>query len=553
MEEQNAQQMSSVKPEKPADAAEVELDLIAKDSKEVVALDPGPPVHDQTNFLPFRQLMIVYGGLALAIFLAALDQLIVVTASPKIVADFNGLSLISWIFNAYSLTSTSLMPVYGRFSDVFGRKVTILFAIAAFELGSLLAGVSQSMTQLIVFRAIQGVGAGGIQAMVFVIIGDIVSLQERGKYQGIIGAVWGLSGVVGPLVGGAFSDHISWRWCFLINLPLGAISAAVIFFFLKLKSVPGNARSKLARIDWLGTLAIVTATTFVLLPTIWGGSTYAWNSPIVIGFYCAAAVVIAIFFYIETYVAKEPVIPFNLFKNQSVSAGLACSFFYGGIFFGILSYISVYFQVVRGDTATASGLALIPWMFSLVITSAVSGIFISITGLYRPFIWSGGVLMTVGVGLFYRWDASISKAEVIGELIFLGFALGLSMQTFILALQASAPYKDLAITIALAAFFRSMGGVLANAIGAALFNNSLFGTLDSLNLSPDVYASASRDPLFVYSLPPGQLRDDITEGYVNAIKLTFLACIPFGMCCFFVSGFIKHYSLKKTGGPSPME
>lgn len=392
--------------EKPTDATFTNIESIngPTTTKEIAALDPGIPVIDQTNLLPFRQLMIVYTGLALAMFLAALDQLIVTTAAPKIVAEFDGLTLISWIFNAYQLTSTSLMPVYGRFSDVFGRKVAILFAIITFEVGSLLSGIAQSMTQLIVFRAIQGIGAGGIMSMVFVIIADIVPLRERGKYQGIIGAVWGLSGVLGPLVGGAFADHVTWRWCFFINIPIGVISGIVIFFFLKLKSVPGDIRSKLARIDWWGTLAIVTAITLVLLPTIWGGSTYAWGSAIEISLYCVAAVVVCIFLYIEGYVAKEPVVPFHLFKNISVSASLATNFFFGANFFGILSYISIYFQVVRGDSATTSGIELIPWMFALVITGTVSGIITSITGKYRPFIWASGCLITVGAGLCYTWS-----------------------------------------------------------------------------------------------------------------------------------------------------
>ncbi|RUS12456.1 major facilitator superfamily domain-containing protein, partial [Endogone sp. FLAS-F59071] len=294
-------------------------------------------------------------------------------------------------------------------------------------------------------------------AMVFVIIADIVLLRDRGKYQGIIGAVWGLSGVLGPLVGGAFADHVTWRWCFFINIPIGVISAVVIFFFLKLKSVPGNIRSKLARIDCWGTLAIVTAITLILLPTIWGGTTYAWSSVIEISLYCVAAVVIGIFLYDEGYLAKEPVVPFLLFKNISVSAALTTNFFFGANVFGL------------------SRIELIPWMFALVITGTVAGI-----------ITSPGLP---------------SKGQIIGELIFQGFALGIGMQTIIIALQASVGYKDIAIATALITFFRSMGSVIGSAICSALFNNRLLSGLDSLNLSPEIYGPASSDPLFVYFLP----------------------------------------------------
>ncbi|CAG8693633.1 24703_t:CDS:2, partial [Dentiscutata erythropus] len=255
------------------------------------------------------ELFLVTLGLGFAIFLAALDQTIVSTALPKIASDFNGLDQLSWVATSYLLTSTSFQPIYGSLADIFGRKATFLFTIIIFEFGSLLCGVANSMVSMIIYRAIAGIGGGGIIGLVTIIITDIVSAKDQGKYQGLIGACFGIASVAGPLIGGAFTDHVSWRWCFFINLPLGAITILAVIVFLHMKRQTGSLLGKFKRIDFLGIIIMIAATVCLLLPLNWGGSTYAWNSPVIIALLCAGVVGYIIFGLVEIYVASEPVAP----------------------------------------------------------------------------------------------------------------------------------------------------------------------------------------------------------------------------------------------------
>eukprot|EP00842_Homolaphlyctis_polyrhiza_P001891 jgi/Hompol1/2702/HPOL_006135-RA len=333
-------------------------------------------------------------SMVLGTFLFSLDQTIVSTAIPSIVGEFQALDQIAWIGTSFLITSTSFSPLYGRFADIFGRKPTFLAAIIIFEIGSVICAAANSMNMLIVGRAVAGIGGGGMYSLILIIIADIVSLRDRGKFQGLLGAAFGLSSVAGPLMGGVFTDSLTWRWCFWINLPIGAITLLVALFLLKFPAPEGSMVSKLKRIDALGTLIVVAATTCLLIPLQYGGTTWAWSDWRTISMLVASAAIYAIFALVEIYVADEPVIPPSMFENRSVYALIAYTVFLGASFFGLVYFLPTYFQLVNGDSATTAGLETIPLIGGAVVFSITSGILVSKFGYYTPFIFFGSVVLT---------------------------------------------------------------------------------------------------------------------------------------------------------------
>ncbi|KAF9368541.1 hypothetical protein CPB97_004500 [Podila verticillata] len=517
------------------------------------SLDPGPsyPSHEVVT-LPFKQLMVVFIGLMLGIFLSSLDQTIVSVCTTKIANDFHALNQIPWVGTAYLLTSTAFQPLYGRFSDIFGRKPTFLFAISVFLLGSALCGAAQNMIMMIVARGIAGVGAGGIMSMVMIIITDLVSLRDRGKYQGIIGAVFGFSSVIGPLLGGVFTDKASWRWAFFINLPIGAITLIAVIKLLHLPHQSGSFKEKAKRIDVLGSLSLVAGLVLILLPLNWGGSTYAWNSPLVIGLFCAGFVVLFIFCMIEWKQAVEPIIPFRLFKSITNAAVFATCFFIGMGFFGIMFFMPLYFQIVRQETATSAGLEMLPLIVGLLIASIGSGVMVSKWGQYRPFIWVGLALCTTGTGLLTLLTPDSSRGTIIGYLFIVGFGLGCSMQTTMLAIQSSVETKDIAVATANATFFRTVGSVLGVAITGTVFNNQVKNNLAPLiAVNPDV-AKVIVDSYLAPTFGP-EMEREILNAYMGALRHSFIVCIPFMGLAFLCSMLIRHHKLRRARGPTPME
>ncbi|KAG0292458.1 hypothetical protein BGZ98_002566 [Dissophora globulifera] len=523
------------------------IDVVDGDSEEPVAEGTG-----ETVSLPFKQLMVVFIGLMLGIFLSSLDQTIVSVCTTKIANEFHSLSEIPWVGTAYLLTSTAFQPLYGRFSDIFGRKSTFLFAITVFLIGSALCGAAQNMTWIIIARGIAGIGAGGIMSMVMIIITDIVSLRDRGKYQGIIGATFGFSSVIGPLLGGVFTDKASWRWAFFINLPIGAITIAAVVKLLHLPHTKGSFREKIRRIDFLGSLTLVIGLVLVLLPLNWGGSTYAWNSPLVVGLFCAGGAVLLIFCLIEWKQALEPIIPFRLFKNQTNVAVFLTSFFVGMGFFGIMFFMPLFFQIVRQESATSSGLEMLPLIVGLLIASISSGFMVSKWGKYRPFIWIGLALSTTGIGLLTLLVENSSRGETIGYLFINGFGLGFSMQTIMLAIQSSVATKDIAVATANATFFRTVGSVMGVAISGTVFNNSLkTNLLPLIKLNPKI-VDVIADSYLAPSFGP-ELEAQILHAYMLALRSAFRVCIPFMGMAFLCSLLIKHNKMRKSAEPIPME
>ncbi|KAI8596352.1 major facilitator superfamily domain-containing protein [Dissophora ornata] len=476
----------------------------------------------------------------MATFLASLDGTIIATALPKIASDFKAQSQMSWVATAYLLTFNAFQPLYGKFSDIFGRKFLILFACVTFMIGSAGAGGANTMTMLIVFRAIQGLGGAGLLSIVMIIISDIFPLEERPKYQSIIWSVFGISSVVGPLLGGAFVQHATWRWCFLINLPLGVITLVSVLLFLRLPFEYQDLKSQLARIDYAGTVMIIVTVICLLLPITWGGTTYAWNSPVIIVLFCVAVVLIGLLLWVESR-AYEAVIPPRLFRNITVSVLLGVNFLTGMGFMGVIFYSPVYFQVVKGNSATASGLHLIPMILGLVLSSIASGAAMAKVRDYRIFIWIGTVMMSTGVGLCALLDKESNMGKQIGFLLIVGLGIGLIFQTCMLSVQAAVEKEDMAIATALNGFFNSIGGGIGIAMCSSLFNNRLstdFAKLPADALQTIIEYGVTDSITAVQDLP-GPVKELVIEIYVNAFQFIFKSITPICCAAFLLSLFIR--------------
>ncbi|KAF9431928.1 hypothetical protein BGZ76_011512 [Entomortierella beljakovae] len=523
----------------------------SSNNKEELSIDmPSPsiksaPGDDQIQSLPFKELMVVFTGLMLAVFLASLDQTIVSVCTTNIANEFKSLSEIPWIGTAYLLTSTSFQPLYGRFSDIFGRKSTFLFALAIFLVGSALCGAAQNMIMMIVARGIAGIGAGGMMSMVMIIITDIVSLRDRGKYQGIIGAAFGVSSVIGPLLGGVFTDHASWRWAFYINLPIGAITVFTVVKVLHLPHERSSFKEKIVRVDFLGSATLIAGLVMILLPLNWGGSTYEWNSPLVIGLFCGGAAVLGIFCLVEWKQALEPIIPFYLFRDRTNTAVFLTNFFLGMGFFGIMFFMPLFFQIVRQESATSAGLEMIPLIVGLLLASIVGGIMVTKWGQYRPFIWCGLAIATTGAGLLTLLTEDTSRGGVIGYLFVNGLGIGFAMQSIIIAVQSNVETKDIAVVTANATFFRTVGSVFGVAIIGTIFNNAVKDNMKPLIEANHAVAEVLKDS-YLASTFDAETEAQILHAYMMALRTGFRVCIPFMGLAFLISLLIRHNKLRKS-------
>jgi EmrB/QacA subfamily drug resistance transporter len=507
------------------------------------AMTNGAPIPN----LSHRRVLIIIGALMLGMFLAALDQTIVSTALPTIVADLHGASHLSWIVVAYLLALTVSTPLWGKLGDQYGRKVFFQAAIVIFLLGSILSGLSHSLIELIAFRAFQGLGGGGLMVGAQAIVGDIVSPRDRGRYQGLFGAVFGVASIIGPLLGGVFVEQLSWRWIFYINVPIGALALVVVA-----SQVPGNLRRIHHVIDYLGTVVLILATTCLVLFTSLGGTTYRWGSARIIGLGVAGAVLVGIFVLVERR-ATEPVLPLHLFSIRTFSVTSVVGFIVGFSMFASITYLPVFFQIAHGESPTISGLQLLPLLAGMVIFSTGSGLIISRTGRYRPFPIAGTALITIGILLMSRIEIGTSSVVTDAYMLVLGIGLGCTMQVLVLITQNAVPYSELGVATSGATFFRSIGGSFGTAIFGAIFANVLVGNLvKHLGAArlPSGLSSSSVTPAILDKLPPA-IHHGIAAAYAESIQTVFIVAVPIALIAFLASWLIPHVELRKGVGASP--
>ncbi|ROO91291.1 EmrB/QacA subfamily drug resistance transporter [Actinocorallia herbida] len=485
---------------------------------------------------------VVIGALMLGMLLGALDQTIVSTALPTIVSEFGGLNHLAWVVTAYLLASTASTPLWGKLGDQYGRKRLYISAIIIFLVGSVLCGAAWNMLSLIVFRAFQGLGGGGLIVLGMAIVGDVVPPRERGRYQGFFGGVFGVASVAGPLLGGFFVDNLTWRWVFYVNVPIGVVALVLVSVVLH-----GKKNGTRHRIDYAGTAAIAGAAVCLVLGTTWGGTEYPWNSPVIIGLFAAAVVLIVVWWSVERR-AAEPVLPLHLFRNPVFSVGGFLAFVIGFALFGSVTYFAVYLQVVKGESPTMSGLSLLPQMAGVLVASITSGLLITRTGHYRPFPIIGTGLMTVALALCSRLSPETSVLEQSLYFATLGVGLGCVMQVLIIAVQNSSPYEDLGAATSGNTFLRSIGGSFGVAVFGTIFSNQLATNvaqaLRGITLPPGVDPAQVQENSAVLRRLPAPQAEAILGAYSDSIQTVFLCAVPVAATAFIASWFLREVPLK---------
>jgi EmrB/QacA subfamily drug resistance transporter len=502
------------------------------------------------SYLSHEQILVVVIGLIAGMLLAALDQSIVNVALPQIVSDLGGLNHLSWVVTAYLLTSTAVTPLWGKISDLYGRRIIFQSAITIFIVGSALCGIAQNLPQLIAFRALQGIGGGGLFAIAFAIIGDIIPPRDRGRYQGYFGAVFGLSSVAGPLLGGYLTDAVSWRWIFYINLPVGI--AALIITSMALR-IPVVRREH--SIDYFGATLIVAAVSSLLLYLNWAGEEYGWQSAGPVALLLLSLALAVLFVFVEMR-AKEPIIPMRLFRNSVFSIGTSYSFLVGIAMFGALVFMPLFFQAVKGMSPTNSGLATVPTVLGIVSSSILSGQIISKTGRYKMFPIIGSAVFAIALLCMSTIDRDTPYALIAVFAFFTGGGLGLTMQTITTAVQNSVDFRDMGAATSSVTFSRSLGGSIGTAFLGAIFGTTLARTLqEDLAATGDIsLASINANDIDAIHALTEPAKSIVLESYSHAIDTIFLWAVPFAVLAFFLSFGLKELRLRtgREEAPSPV-
>lgn len=492
-----------------------------------------PTAVGQPDFTPpqltHRQVVVIFSGLILGMLLASLDQTVLATALPTIVGELGGIDHLSWVISAYLLASTASVPIYGKLGDLYGRKRLFQFGIGLFVVGSVLAGASQSIGQLIVCRFVQGLGAGGLMVTSQAIIGDILSPRDRGRYIGYLAVVFAFSSVAGPLIGGLFTDHIGWRWVFYINLPIGL---SALFVTSRVLHLP--RRRVEHNIDYLGALLLTGGISSILLATAWGGHQYAWGSRTIVGLFTAGIILMGLLLLQETR-TPEPIMPLRLFRNRTYGVSSVLGICQGMVMFGALAFVPIYLQVVKGVSATESGLWTTPMMVGMITTAIFSGRMISKSGRYRQYPIIGTAIFSIGLVLLSTMAADTNLVLVAAFMLVFGLGIGFVVQVITIAVQNSVDYRDLGTATAGVNFFRSMGG----ALGVAMFGSVLNNRLD-FNLSRFVPADAlqaistralTSSPEQLHALPAPVL-EGLRQAFAHSLHTVFLLAIPVAVIAF---------------------
>ncbi|MEU8122028.1 MDR family MFS transporter [Spirillospora sp. NPDC049024] len=489
-----------------------------------------------------RELYVVLGALMLAMLLAALDQTIVSTALPTIVSELGGLNHLSWVVTAYLLSATASTPLWGKLGDQYGRKRLFQASIVIFLIGSALCGLSQNMTGLIVFRALQGLGGGGLMVLAVAIVGDVVPPRERGRYQGLFGAVFGVASVCGPLLGGWFVDNLTWRWVFYINLPIGVVALAVIAAVLH-----AAGERERHRIDYLGTLLIVGWAVGLVLMTTWGGTRYPWLSAPVIGLAAGSVVLIALWLLVERR-AAEPVMPPALLRHPVFALGAAISFAVGFAMFGALTFLPIFLQVVHGVSPTLSGVYLLPMMLGMLLSSIGSGQLITRFGRYKIYPMVGTPIIALALYLCSALDESSTTLSMSLRFALLGFGLGLVMQVLVIAVQNAVAYEDLGSATSGVTFFRQIGGSFGVAVSGSVFSNQLAGRVADLArvLPPGFDPAAVQGNPGLLDRYPVAVKNAVLHAYAESIDSVFFWAVPVAAVAFVLTWFLREVPLRAT-------
>ena len=499
-------------------------------------------VRDEQEQHVSGNVLVSIGALLLGMLLAALDQTIVSTALPTIVSDLGGMEHLSWVVTAYLLASTAATPLWGKLGDQYGRKRLFQTAIVIFLIGSALCGMAQDMTQLIAFRALQGLGGGGLMVLSMAIVGDLVPPRERGRYQGLFGAVFGATSVLGPLLGGLFTEHLSWRWVFYVNLPVGVVALAVIAVVLR---IPRKSTKHV--IDYLGTFLIAAVATCLVLVASLGGNTWAWGSPQIVGLAVLGVLLGVAFVGVERR-AAEPVLPLKLFRVRTFTLSAVISFIVGFAMFGAMTYLPTFLQVVQGVSPTMSGVHMLPMVFGLLLSSTVSGQIVSRTGRWKVFPVAGTAVTTLGLLLLHRLDETSSTWVMSVYFCVFGLGLGLVMQVLVLIVQNAVSYEDLGVATSGATFFRSIGASFGVAIFGTVFANrlgdKLAEALRGAQLPPGVSVSGLEADSRGLAELPGSVRPEALHAYASSITDVFLYAAPVAFLGFVLAWFLKEDPLR---------
>ena len=486
---------------------------------------------------------LIFVAVLLGMLLAALDQTIVATALPTVVADLGGAGHQSWVVTSYLLASTIVTAIVGKLGDLFGRKAVFQAAVMFFLVGSVLCGLSGSMTMLVASRALQGIGGGAIMVTAMAVIGEVIPLRERGRYQGALGAVFGVTTVIGPLLGGFFTDHLTWRWAFWINIPV-----AIVVLLVAATAIPSLAKAARPVIDYAGIAFVGLGASGLTLATSWGGGEYAWSSPVIIGLFVASAVALAVFVWVETH-AAEPILPIRLFASPVFTVCCILGFIVGFAMLGALTFLPTFMQFVDGVSATTSGLRTLPMVAGMLITSIGSGTIVGRTGRYKMFPVAGTAIMAVAFLLLSTMDAGTPTWQQSVFLFVLGSGIGLCMQVLVLVVQNTSSFTDLGVATSGVTFFRTIGSSFGAAIFGSLFANFLAGRIGPALAASGAPPRASQSPQALHALSP-EMAAPIVDAYADSLGTVFLCAVPVAIVGFVVSLFLREAPLREMDAVS---